>query len=176
MVTPSDEQLQGTMLKGIRETMQMLRNYQHRQVTIYMDNKYLVTKLNSSTGFRNYWGTVASDIDAMRQDFIYFECISIDYIDKTPLNYLRGAQNLPNRTTGEVEVETNPQIERLPEGSHQQKHSLPLTTKKAKSLALDNFVSKFPSSSDAVFAAPLALTQKHHHILPKSSNSIANSE
>ncbi|KAF7831649.1 uncharacterized protein G2W53_013982 [Senna tora] len=69
----------------------MLRNYQRREVTIYMENKHLATKINGHTNFSNYWGTVARDIDTMRLDFTYFECISIDYIDKAPLNYLRGA-------------------------------------------------------------------------------------
>ncbi|KAF7821508.1 ribonuclease H [Senna tora] len=92
MVSPSKEHLQGTVLKGIRETLQMLRNYQHHDVMIYMENKHLATKLNGHIDFSNYWGTVARDIDTMRLDFTYFECISIDYIDKAPLNYLRGAQ------------------------------------------------------------------------------------
>ncbi|KAF7810503.1 ribonuclease H [Senna tora] len=92
MVAPSEEQLQGTVLKGIRETLQMLRNYQYRDVTIHMDNKYLAAKLNGHTNFSNYWGTVARDIDTMRLDFTYFQYITVDYIDKAPLDYLRGAQ------------------------------------------------------------------------------------
>ncbi|KAF7806699.1 ribonuclease H [Senna tora] len=92
MVAPSEEQLQGTMLKGIRETLQMLRNYQRSHVAIFMENKNLTSKMNNHAEFGNCWGTIARDIDTMRLDFAYFECFFMDYIDKTPLNYLRGAQ------------------------------------------------------------------------------------
>ncbi|KAF7836020.1 uncharacterized protein G2W53_010879 [Senna tora] len=93
MVAPSEEHLDGTMLKGIRETLQMLKNYYHQRVTFYMCHKGIVTKLNGMTTFNNFWGSVARDIYTLIMDFVHFQCTFIEFIDKTPLNYLRGAQN-----------------------------------------------------------------------------------
>ncbi|KAF7833177.1 ribonuclease H [Senna tora] len=92
MVAPSEEYLEGTMLKAIRETLQMLKNYHHQQVTIYMHHNPLVTKLNGHTAFNNFWGSVARDIYTLLREFTYFQCSFVDSIDNAPLNYLRGAQ------------------------------------------------------------------------------------
>ncbi|KAF7823934.1 reverse transcriptase [Senna tora] len=94
MVAPLEEHLDGTMLKGIRETIQILKNYYNQRAMIYMHHKRMVTQLNGKTPFNNFWGSVARDIYTLISNFTFFLCTFIDFIDTAPLNYLRGAQFL----------------------------------------------------------------------------------